>query len=235
MAEVSMQDPAAPVPSVAALVHPVLRTADSQGTGAPQCHPGEDEKLVDGQLHSLASVAVVRGAVLRGLEGTELVINRKSRRNYGVVVSKPFDTTIDPLSCRVWNDFDEQYKASKRMMWYILRGQSVSSSNPILLPFSKDFKPHEARVMSQELIACDEDDAPAGYDDGPSSCRRVLCKMIVNLQSVPTHLWKQKSNPKGKAFVRLELETDMQMESGGLRFDFRVDGLVYGKVTAKFD
>ncbi|KAH9831286.1 glycoside hydrolase family 47 protein, partial [Teratosphaeria destructans] len=182
-----------------------------------------------------AWTAVVRGAVLRGLEGTELVINRKSRRNYGVVVNQPFDPTTHPLSCRVWDDFEEQYMASKRMMWYILKGQSVSSSSPILLPFSVEFDPHHARVMTQELIVCDEDDAPAGYDDGQRSCTRVLCKMIVNLQSVPTHLWERKSNSRGKAFVRLHFEMGMQMESGGLRFDFRVDGVVYGKVTAKFE
>ena len=66
-----------------------------------------------------AWTAVVRGAVLRGLEGVELVLSRKSRRHYGVRYRAPFDSNLHPLSCKEWDKFNGEYMAVGRMNWFI--------------------------------------------------------------------------------------------------------------------
>lgn len=79
-----------------------------------------------------AWTAVVRGGVLRGLEGTELVLSRVSRRHYGVMCNKPFDPAKHPRSCRYWSRYEESFRARNRMTWYITKGQTCNSEQPIL-------------------------------------------------------------------------------------------------------
>lgn len=179
-----------------------------------------------------AWTAVVRGAVLRGLEGAELVLNRKSRRHYGVTCDPKFDPLVHPASCRYWDQYTEIHRARDQMRWYIKKGDTVSSTEPVTFPFGSS---HAARrngtTMTHELIVCDEDVAPTAYD----ASTRVVCKMLVNLESVPRHLWSQRRTSTGLQYNRLHFDLGMQIESGALRFDFRVDGVVYEKVTATFD
>lgn len=84
-----------------------------------------------------------------------------------------------------------------------------------------------------ELIFSDDDDAPDVYVAGSSSTQ-VLCKLTNNLHRVPEHLWQSKTNSSGLRYQRLSFEIGMQIESGGLRFDCMVDGVVYGQAVAEF-
>ncbi|KAK3616099.1 hypothetical protein LTR22_027179 [Elasticomyces elasticus] len=72
--------------------------------------------------HVNAQTAVVRGAVLRGLEGAEMVTSRKSRRHYGIVIQTTFDPKIHPQSCKVWDPLEESWKADDQMSWCIAKG-----------------------------------------------------------------------------------------------------------------
>lgn len=78
-----------------------------------------------------AWTAVVRGAVLRGLEGTELVLSRRARRNYGIATSKRFNSLLHPPDCKYWDPYDEQWMAAERMTWYIRKDQVCSTKDPI--------------------------------------------------------------------------------------------------------
>ncbi|KAK5129421.1 hypothetical protein LTR08_003277 [Meristemomyces frigidus] len=183
-----------------------------------------------------AWTAVVRGAVLRGLEGAELILNRKSRRHYGVQCRPLFDARVHSASNKVWDDNTEQWLANNHMAWYINKGDTVSSTEPILFPFYSTASMNMNSTLSiHELIVCDDDVAPSTFDKNPGSATQVMCKMIVNLRSVPRHLWKEHVNSTGTRYKRLDLVMGMQVESGRLRFDFRVDGVVYEKVMATFE
>lgn len=183
-----------------------------------------------------AWTAVVRGAVLRGLEGTELILNRKSRRHYGVKCTTAFNSVVHSVSRRYWDEYDEVWRVNDQMEWYIKKGETVSSTEPVLFPFYKTSSVHaNNETITQELIVCDDSAAPSAYEGVPGSSTRVVCKMVVNLQSVPRHLWKDRCNSSGTRYHRLDFEMGMQIESGGLRFDLRIDGVVYGKVTATFN
>jgi len=67
-----------------------------------------------------AWTAVVRGAVLRGLEGN-MVISRRSRWHYGTSYATVFDDTKHPMSDRYWSPLWERWMVSDRMQWHIAK------------------------------------------------------------------------------------------------------------------
>ena len=121
------------------------------------------------------------------------------------------------------------------MSWYIRKGQTVSSNDPILFDFYGSFSANTNMTFPMELIVCDSKKAPPGHSKEDSSTTKVLCSMLVTLSNVPKYLFKPKTSPQGLAYRNLDYQIGMQLESGGLKFDLRVDGAVYGKIIAKFD
>lgn len=63
-----------------------------------------------------AWTAVVRGAVLRGLEGS-IVENRRSRWHYGTSFACVFDPARHQYGDRYWSPLWEQWMVSDRMQW----------------------------------------------------------------------------------------------------------------------
>lgn len=178
-----------------------------------------------------AWTAVVRGAVLRGLEDQELVISRKARRHYGVKVVEPFNCLIHPEQARYWNPLEECWKAQNQMSWYIKKGNTISSDEPVLFPLYRCFRSSDSRVATSHLIVCEDDVAPT-YG---SKKTRIACKLVVDLNDVPGYLWESAWNSSNTYYQKLHYHLGMQIESGGIRFDFRINDVVYGKVTASFD
>lgn len=93
---------------------------------------GQNQQLFEVMQPVNAWTAVVRGAVLRGIEGTELVLDRLSRSHYGIKVWTEFDANVHPADCKVWHQHEEVWKANDRMDWFIDKGQICSSSAPVL-------------------------------------------------------------------------------------------------------
>ena len=58
--------------------------------------------------------------------------------------------------------------------------------------------------------------------------------MTAKLSSVPARFWKSHTNSAGRKYTSLHYVLGMTVESGGLRFDLRVDDVVYGDVVASF-
>lgn len=67
-----------------------------------------------------AWTAVVRGAVLRGLEGS-MVITRKSRFHYGTSYATVYDEDKHQVSERYWSPLWERWMVSDRMQWHIAK------------------------------------------------------------------------------------------------------------------
>ena len=181
-----------------------------------------------------AWTAVVRGAVLRGLEGQDLVLSRKARRHYGVSHRADFDPKIHLKSERVWDGDEEKWMVDDRVKWYIRKGRTCKADDPVLFPFYNTFRDGMGKTQVSNLVVCDDDDPPDIYDPSDSGPVRELCKLPVNLDSVPGRLWKTETNSKGQRYEKLDYHLGMQIDSGGLRFDQRVDGVVYGDVVAEF-
>lgn len=67
-----------------------------------------------------AWTAVVRGAVLRGLEGN-MVLSRRSRCHYGTSYATVFDPAQHSVSERYWSPLWERWMVSDRMQWHIAK------------------------------------------------------------------------------------------------------------------
>jgi hypothetical protein len=67
-----------------------------------------------------AWTAVVRGAVLRGLEGS-MVISRKARMHYGTSYATVYDEEKHSVSERYWSPLWERWMVSDRMQWHIAK------------------------------------------------------------------------------------------------------------------
>ncbi len=67
-----------------------------------------------------AWTAVVRGAVLRGLEGS-MVVSRRSRWHYGTSCATVFDEERHSASERYWSPLWERWMVSDRMQWHIAK------------------------------------------------------------------------------------------------------------------
>lgn len=77
-----------------------------------------------------AWTAVVRGAVLRGLEGN-MVISRKARMHYGTSYATVFDEEKHSVSERYWSPLWERWMVSDRMQWHIAK---VRLNSPLSFP-----------------------------------------------------------------------------------------------------
>lgn len=83
-------------------------------------HPSDflTEKHVEVIQPPNAWTAVVRGAVLRGLDGS-MVVSRRARRHYGTTYSTMFDASKHPTEDRYWSPLWERYMVSDRIQWHL--------------------------------------------------------------------------------------------------------------------
>ncbi|GAB1742998.1 hypothetical protein NU219Hw_g8696t1 [Hortaea werneckii] len=177
-----------------------------------------------------ACTAVVRGAVLRGLEGNEPVLSRKARRHYGVASSRCFDEKVHTADVKYWDQLEQCWRARDQMQWYIKKGDTVPSDEPILFSFYRCYSTPVHKLSRHELIVCEDDDAPSQLN----ASTRTICVMQSDLTDVPAPKWHQKHGSNGP-YKKLHYKLGMQIESGGLSFDLRIDDVIYGKVTTTFD
>jgi len=200
----------------------------------PGTSPGqrEPDQRIEIMQPRHAWTAVARGAVLRGLEGADIVLSRKSRRHYGVINVTRYNPSLHRSSDKFRDKLEGAWKVDNRISWFIKKEQTCSSGEPILLPFFSNYHSSTGCTQTCDLMVCDEDSAPGVYTEG-STYRN--CRLVVNLENVPTRFWRAFTNPKGTSYKRLSYVLGMQIESGGLRFDFRVDNVVYGDVVVEFD
>ena len=108
--------------------------------------------------------AVVRGAVLTGLE-RDLVAIRKARRHYGVVVTQRYDPSKHSRKNRYVHAYTQEIRAKNQMMWHVVRGQDMPSDTPILLELGQDFWPNEeVDIDETEIIVSEADEPPNEYE-----------------------------------------------------------------------
>ncbi|KAF1945173.1 actin-like ATPase domain-containing protein [Clathrospora elynae] len=196
-----------------------------------------------------AWTAVVRGAVLRGLEGN-MVISRRSRWHYGTSYATVFDEAKHPISDRYWSPLWERWMVSDRMQWHIAKvcilllspyltqsiadmatqGAQVSESTPISFHYTRNFRPGQSLIVEDDLIACDSDTAPNSFKKGLIN----VCTLATDLNTVPKTLFTRLTTTKGVEFDNLDFTLDMRIKSAGLVFELKVDGVRYGAVQAQF-
>lgn len=195
-----------------------------------------------------AWTAVVRGAVLRGLEGN-MVISRKARMHYGTSYATVFDEERHSVSERYWSPLWERWMVSDRMQWHIAKvrlnflhavtrvystdsyqGEAISPLAPIAFHYTRNFRPGQSLLVTDDLIACEADEPPAAYT------RELVhvCKLTTDLNAVPRSLFTRLTTTRGVEFDNLDFTLEMIVDSAGLGFELKVDGVRYGRVDADF-
>ncbi|KAJ4410459.1 hypothetical protein N0V91_001945 [Didymella pomorum] len=110
------------------------------------------------------------------------------------------------------------------------QGAQVSESQPISFHYTRNFRPGQSLIVEDDLIACDMDVAPDSFRKGLIN----VCTLTTDLNTVPKSLFTRLTTTKGVEFDNLDFTLDMRIESAGLVFELKVDGVRYGGVQAKF-
>lgn len=157
-------------------------------------------------------------------------MSRRSRMHYGTSYATIFDPQKHPLSDRYWSPLWERWMVSDRMQWHIAKGTEVSESEPISFHYTRNFRPGQSLVVEDDLFACPDDSAPDAF--GGELVH--VCTLITDLSVVPKSLFTRLTTTKGYEFDNLDFGLDMRVQSAGLVFELKVDGIRYGSVEAKF-
>ncbi|KAK3985555.1 hypothetical protein QBC44DRAFT_334784 [Cladorrhinum sp. PSN332] len=176
-----------------------------------------------------AWTAVVRGAVLRGLEGN-MVISRKARMHYGTSYATVYDEEKHSVTERYWSPLWERWMVSDRMQWHIAKGEAISPLQPIAFHYTRNFRPGQSLVVTDDLIACEADEPPNAYTRDLVH----VCTLTTDLSAVPRSLFTRLTTTRGVEFDNLDFTLEMIVDSAGLGFELKVDGVRYGRVDAEF-
>lgn len=178
-----------------------------------------------------AWTAIVRGAALRGLEGT-IVTGRRCRSHYGLRVMPVFDPDIHTENQRSWDELMEIYRADDCMEWFVGKGTLVSEERTLSLSFGVSVESEdESTVHEVSISCCKDEDAPTIY--GPSV--KKLCTLKSDLSRVSARFYKECKNSYGTTYRRLSYAIVMKMDSASMTFTLKAGGQYYGTVSASFD
>ena len=117
-----------------------------------------------------------------------------------------------------------------RMQWHVAKGMPISADAPISFHYTRNFRPGQSLVVEDDLIGCDNDNAPDAMTKELSN----VCTLTTDLGAVPRSLFTRLTTTKGIEFDNLDFELHMKIESADLVFELRVDGIKYGSVQADF-
>ncbi|RPB08315.1 actin-like ATPase domain-containing protein [Morchella conica CCBAS932] len=175
-----------------------------------------------------AWTAVVRGAVLRGLEGS-IIASRKARYHYGTSYATVWEEGKHPKAERYWSPLWERWMIDDRMEWHINRGQSISENTPIRFHYTRNFE--SSLIVEEELMICESAIAPMTRKD---QSVRPLCTLKTDLSTVPKKEFTRLETSDGRVFMNLDFALELRVDSASLMFELKVKGISYGSVTATF-
>lgn len=108
-------------------------------SGSSSALVAEEHSSIEVMQPVYAWTAVVRGAVLRGLEGS-MVISRKARFHYGTSYATVYDEEKHSVSERYWSPLWERWMVSDRMQWHIAKVSSKSITPLGSMPTETDIQ-----------------------------------------------------------------------------------------------
>lgn len=182
-----------------------------------------------------AWTAVVRGAVMKGLEGS-LVTDRMCRYNYGIALNSTFDASIHPKSSKYYDDHHEIFRAKNAMTWYVRKGDVVAETRAVCLKVCRTFSgsefPEACDLSNVSHLLCNiSEEAPVMKDKTLAK----VCSLHADLSQVPRQCWKAKQNSLGEWYWQLNYTLEMTIDSADIHFVMKVDGNPHGAVSAHFN
>ncbi|KAF8245501.1 actin-like ATPase domain-containing protein [Wilcoxina mikolae CBS 423.85] len=199
-----------------------------------------------------ARTAVVRGALLRGLDGS-IVRNRRSPLCYGSrsSLARPKDynkywdserntwrngyTDMDKHT--KWDQDTDTWRVSWHLNWYITKDDIVGETHSVSMNFFRtvpipavdnDFK------FTTRLYSCKSLDPPAFKWMNQAEIK-VEAVLESDLSSIPRSKFKKTTNARGESFYEVKYALRVELVDEVLIFNRVVDGVIYGETRAKFE
>jgi hypothetical protein len=113
---------------------------------------------------------------------------------------------------------------------YQNQGEAISPLQPIAFHYTRNFRPGQSLLVTDDLIACEADEPPKAYTRDLVH----VCTLTTDLSAVPRSLFTRLTTTRGVEFDNLDFTLEMIVDSAGLGFELKVDGVRYGRVDADF-
>jgi hypothetical protein len=110
------------------------------------------------------------------------------------------------------------------------QGEAISPLQPIAFHYTRNFRPGQSLIVTDDLIACEADEPPVAYTRDLVH----VCTLTTDLSAVPRSLFTRLTTTRGVEFDNLDFTLEMIVDSAGLGFELKVDGVRYGRVDAEF-
>ncbi|KAG0641158.1 hypothetical protein HOY80DRAFT_1114338, partial [Tuber brumale] len=189
--------------------------------------------LLVGGFGESPATAVVKGAVLRGLEPSLPLqvshIVRRARRHYGTPMSTLFipgrhserDAYIDPLTGR--------RMARNQVSWFLHKGDPITDDRRITRNFCRSFKKYSGPWVDS-MVACDLDHPPTRVTRDV----KHVCNITADLSSVSKSSYEKKWR-NWRRFYIARYNLDLSILSGEMKFELIFKGASYGSISVDFD
>ncbi|PUU81894.1 hypothetical protein B9Z19DRAFT_1042212 [Tuber borchii] len=180
-----------------------------------------------------AATAVVKGAVLRGLEPSipfqMSTVVRRVRRHYGTPMSTPFiqgrhserDAYSDPITGRKM--------ARNQVAWFLQKGEPIADDRRITRNFCRSFKKYSGPWIDS-MVACDLDRPPSRVTRDV----KHVCNITADLSSVSKSCYEKKWKNWRKYYIA-RYNLDLTISSGDMKFELIFKGASFGSISVDFD
>ncbi|KAF8541135.1 hypothetical protein BDD12DRAFT_830367 [Trichophaea hybrida] len=200
-----------------------------------------------------ARSAIVRGALLRGLEGS-VVGGQRARRFYGISVGTIFreagstgDKYLLPHGTwgnadsavkdhKFWCRLEEDWTVRGMWIWYIKQGMIIGNMHSVTFDFYQAIKepitPNDLKFRC-ELFSCDLREAPDFEWRNPGAATK-LCILPADLSHISHEHFRRKTNSRGVRYYCVDYQIKMTLVDEVLKFEYLFEGVIYGEVRARF-
>ncbi|KAI9759750.1 MAG: hypothetical protein M4579_002135 [Chaenotheca gracillima] len=179
-----------------------------------------------------ASTAIVRGAVLKGLEPktgpsrTEII--RRARRSYGVPTTQIFiDGYHQPQDAFV-DSHTGKKMAMNQVSWFIRKNQPVTDEQKFSHKFFRHFT--EIKPWRDCLVSSALDIPPMQWNDAVSKHCTIQSDLTQLDKGRFKHKWKN-----WKRYYTADYELVMGLRNNNLSFELKFRSQTYGVASVEFD
>ncbi|EPS39914.1 hypothetical protein H072_6309 [Dactylellina haptotyla CBS 200.50] len=174
--------------------------------------------------------AVVRGAAIRGLEGT-MPSKLICRRHYGFTWGEVFRPGIDKEE-NAFYIFGTKF-CRGFIKWMMTKGSEITATTSSLVDVQRAWSPGESYVFTDTLYTCNLDSAPNRIE-GP----RVVYAGTISMDftGVGMSLFEKRPTSSGMEYkLEYQLKIEFRSQDGVLKYSSVVNGRTIGTTTIDFN
>ncbi|KAH8817272.1 hypothetical protein F5884DRAFT_246530 [Xylogone sp. PMI_703] len=181
---------------------------------------------------AFCQAAIVRGAAIRGLEGTgpsKLIC----RRHYGITMGRPFKNGIDDEK----NAYIDMYTGNKYcagyMNWKIEKGAEINSTTFRTIEAFRSWSPGSSYIFTAGLYSCNLDTAPQRIEHPRI---KYIGAIKVDFSKVDMKMFQWKNTPTGIVYkIEYTFKINFLSEQGVLNVVCMSGDKTLGNATIDFD